>query len=164
MDIDLKEPSQKISPDAIKYWKIVNIMIYTTIFCLMGIFYLVKGLYGWPNWWNPVLLILIVIFIISFVIEYFYIPKYKQRTWRYEINENSIQLKYGRFLKKSYKVIPMNKVYYVNTHQHLLLKKYNLSTVQIGTIAYIHEIPALPEEEAKNIRKLISELSGNTLI
>lgn len=160
MEIELKEPSQKISPDAVKYWRLTTLILYTVLFGLLVILYLLKNLYGWPSWWNSVVLGVLVFLLISFVIEYFYVPKYKQKTWRYEINEDSIQLKYGRILKKSYKVIPMNKIYYVNTHQHPLLKKYNLSTVKIGTIAYIHEIPSLPDEEAKNIRQIISNLSG----
>ncbi|MFP7171695.1 PH domain-containing protein [Terribacillus sp. 7520-G] len=160
MHLTLKEPSKKISPYAIKYWRLVDIIVYSVVFCILGVLYLLKTTYNWPNWWDTVFLLGTILLVLSFIIEFFYIPKFKQRTWRYEVNENSIQLKYGRFLKKSYKIIPMNKVYYVNTYQHPLLKRYNLSTLKIGTIAYVHEIPALPEQEAQHIRQLISDLSG----
>lgn len=163
MNIKLKEPSNKISPSAIKYWRLVDSIVYSVVFCIIGILYFLKSTYKWADWWDIVFILGAVLLLVTFIIEFFYVPKYKLRTWRYEINENSIQLKYGRILKTSYKIIPMNKVYYVNTYQHPLLKKYNLSTLKIGTIAYVHEIPALPEQEAQRIRQLISDLSGISL-
>ncbi|AIF68366.1 hypothetical protein GZ22_18155 (plasmid) [Terribacillus saccharophilus] len=163
MNITLKEPSKKISPLAIKYWRLVDVIVYSILFGILGILYFLSSKYNWSDWWDTVFILGAVLLVLSFIIEFFYVPKYKQKTWRYEITENSIQLKYGRLLKKSYKIIPMNKVYYVNTYQHPLLKRYNLSTLKIGTIAYVHEIPALPEQEAQHIRQLISDLSGISL-
>ncbi|MGY5433260.1 PH domain-containing protein [Staphylococcus aureus] len=89
-------------------------------------------------------------------------PKYKQKYWRYDVDEHCIQLKYGGIIRKNHKVIPMNKVYYVNTVQHFILRRFNLTTVKIGTLANTHEIPAIDSKEAENIKELIVQLSQKT--
>ncbi len=45
---------------------------------------------------------------LGFVIDTFFIPTYKQKTWRYEIESNFIQLKYGAYKKHVY-LIPSEK-------------------------------------------------------
>ncbi|CAM5516088.1 hypothetical protein [Bacillus safensis FO-36b] [Bacillus safensis subsp. safensis] len=55
----------------------------------------------------------------------------------------------------------MNKVYFVDTYQGPLLKKFELSSIKIGTIGYVHEIPCLPEKEASDIRDYIAYITEN---
>lgn len=86
-------------------------------------------------------------------------PIYLQRTWRYEIEEQHIQIKHGLF-SKHHLIIPMSKVQYVNTNQGPLLRRYGLSTITIGTIASSHEIPAITEEEATALRNRIAQLAN----
>jgi uncharacterized protein len=160
MGAQLKEPKQMISPYAIKYWRLTTSILYFILLCVVGVLYVLKSYYEWPEWWDFIFKLVTGFLFLSFIIEFFYVPNYKQKTWRYEINSSHIILKYGRILKINYKIIPLAKVYYVHIYQHPLLKKYNLASVKIGTLAYVHEIPALPEKEAYQIRQLISELSN----
>lgn len=94
------------------------------------------------------------------MVEVVTVPIYRQRTWRYEVDGNYIQLKYGGVLRKSHLIIPTVKVQYVNTSQGPLSRKYGLSTVKIGTMAYEHEIPAIPVEKAVELREHIAFLAG----
>jgi len=49
-------------------------------------------------------------------------------------------------------LIPMIRVQHVDSSQGPLLKKYRLASVTISTAATVHEIPALDEEEAEELR------------
>ncbi|MDR9796118.1 MULTISPECIES: PH domain-containing protein [Aeribacillus] len=155
----LKEPSQTISPNAIKLWRLTSSITHGILFLILGILLVFSFYFQWAEWWNKIFYGLGLLLIFSCIVELFIEPIYKQKTWRYGIDEKSIQLKYGGIIQKTYKVIPMNKVYYVHTYQNPFLKKYKLASVKIGTVAYIHEIPALPEEEAKRVCELVVTLS-----
>ncbi|MCM3741635.1 PH domain-containing protein [Oceanobacillus luteolus] len=155
----LKEPTQKISPDAIKVWRITD-AFHTIIFLgLLSFLLYFDYSYQWPNWIGIVIYSLMGITFVSAIIELIIVPVYKQRTWRYEIDGNCIQLKHGGAFKKTHMIIPMNKVYFVDTYQGPILQRYKLATVKIGTVGYIHEIPGLPERKASEIRSYIASLT-----
>jgi len=56
-------------------------------------------------------------------------------------------------------LIPMIRVQHVDSSQGPLLKKYKLASVTIFTAATVHEIPALDEGEAEELRYHISRLA-----
>lgn len=88
----LKEPTQKISPDAIKVWRITD-AFHTIIFLgLLSFLLYFDYSYQWPNWIGIVIYSLMGITFVSAIIELIIVPVYKQRTWRYEIDGNCIQL------------------------------------------------------------------------
>ena len=155
----IKEPSQKISPKAVKLWRIHDVITYSIFLCLLGILILLKYHYEWKDWIGFILYLIIGIVIICSIFEISILPIYRQKTWRYEIDEQYIQLKHGGILMKNYLIIPMTKVQYVHTHQGPLLRKFGLSTVKIGTMASVHEIPAIPDEQATELREDIACLA-----
>ena len=80
------------------------------------------------------------------------------RRWRYEVREQEIELQHGvLFITRT--LVPMVRVQHVDTQQGPLLRKYQLATVTISTAATVHEIPALPIEEAEELRVYISQLA-----
>jgi len=155
----LKEPTQKISLDAIKVWRISDSISTVATLLFWSVLLYLNYLYTWPNWIEIVLYVLIGITCISAVVELIILPVYKQKTWRYEIDEHCIQLKHGGAFKRTHMIIPMHKVYFVDTYQGPIVKKYNLTTIKIGTIGFVHEIPNLPLEKANEIRNHIASLS-----
>ncbi|RDW16171.1 PH domain-containing protein [Oceanobacillus chungangensis] len=155
----LKEPTQKISPDAIKVWRITDtISIIIFLVTLTFLLYLHYS-YQWDFWIGAVIYSLIGVTCVSAIIELIILPVYKQKTWRYEIDSNCIQLKHGGAIKKTHMIIPMDKVYFVDTYQGPILKRYKLAAIKIGTVGYVHEIPNLPEEKASEIRNYIASLT-----
>src|SRR5690625_2662365 len=154
----IPEPSQKISPKAITVWRISDaISKSVTLLILFALLFLQRYFY-WYNWIAIILYILISYTILKAVYQLTIKPVYLQRTWRYEIDKNHIQLKHG-FFHRHYTIIPMSRVEYVNTDQGPLLRKFGLSSVTIGTIASSHDIPAITVEEAKNLREKIVYLA-----
>lgn len=160
MSIKIKEPTQKISPKAIKLWRLTDTITSFIILCSLVILLYLRNYYLWEPWIDIIIYIAGILTLITSIIEIIIIPVYKQKTWRYEIDNNCIQLKYGGAINKTHLIIPMDKIYFVNTSQGPLAQRYKLSTIKIGTVAYVHEIPGLPEEQAQKIRNYIALLSN----
>lgn len=156
----IKDPHQRISTDAVKVWRISDAITYFVMLCILIIFLLLQYHYGWKDWIRILLYLLMILLVVSSVLEIIVIPIYKQRNWRYDVDEQYIQLKRGGAFFKVHLIIPISKVQYVDTHQGPLLQKYGLSTVKIATMASEHEIPAIPEKKAKKLRDRIAFLSG----
>lgn len=160
MENIIREPQRKISPYAVKVWRISDTLSAVITIAILSILLVLQSYYNWADWLRPLFFILGIIYIISFLIEISIIPIYRQKTWRYEIDDNGIQIKYGSIFKKVHLIIPINKIYSVSTEQGILLRKYGLSNIKIGTLANVHEIPAIPEKEAIELRANIILLAG----
>ena len=155
----LKEPRQQISPNAVKMWQMSNAITNFFVFCIIGVLLYLHRHFHWVEWIRFILYIAVIVLIIISIVEIFILPIYRQRTWRYEIDEQYVQLKYGGAINKTHLIIPMTKVQYVNTYQGPILQKFGLSTITIGTMASSHEIPAINETEAIELREKIAFLA-----
>lgn len=155
----IKEPTKKISRNAIKVWRITDFINLFISIGVLVVLLILRDYYNWSEWIDWLIYSLMGLLIFSAIIELILIPVYKQKTWRYEIDIHMIQLKHGGIFRKTHLVIPMNKVYFVDTYQGPLLKKYKLSSIKIGTIGYVHEIPCIPEEDASDIRNYIAYIT-----
>ncbi|KYG34334.1 PH domain-containing protein [Alkalihalobacillus trypoxylicola] len=155
----IQEPSQKISKDAIKIWRVTALITHTISILVLGVILFLQQRFEWFDWIFYVAIILIVIEVLYGIYAAFIRPMLLQKTWRYEVDQEYIQLKHGIFVKV-HLIVPMVKVQYVNTNQGPLLRRYQLSTLTIGTTASTHEIPAIPEETAKELRMKIAMLAN----
>lgn len=158
MTFELAEPTQKISKKAVTVWRIrdffKNCIALIILFVLLFLYYK----FSWFDWIGITLYVIISVVLLMMIYDLSIHPVYLQRTWRYDINEHVIQLKYG-FFHRHHTVIPISRIEYVNAHQGPLLRRYHLSAITIGTIASQHEIPALKEEEAQMLRNKIVSLA-----
>lgn len=156
---NIPQPQQHISQHAVKVWRISNLISNGIILIVLaGILFLQKY-FDWYDWIGPVLYSIIALVFLYGVYEVVIKPIYLQKTWRYEIDEQHVQIKHGLF-SRHHLIVPMTKVEYVNTNQGPLLRRYGLSTITIGTIASSHEIPTIPEAEAKELRNKIAFLAN----
>ncbi|RDW17167.1 hypothetical protein CWR48_14695 [Oceanobacillus arenosus] len=150
-----KPPKNTIAADAMKAWRITA-LIYEVIFWIAIIlFAIVTYYFELPYWY---VLIAVIIGIISTYLSVFVLPKVRFRRWRYEIFEQEIYIQHG-ILITSRTLVPMIRVQHVDTKQGPILKKYQLASVTISTAATTHEIPALLEENASELRDRISALA-----
>lgn len=158
MTFEINEPIQKISNKAVKVWRIHNFLKNSIALIVLGVLLFLYYKFSWLDWIGILLYIMIIFVILLMVYDLSIHPIYLQRTWRYDINEHVVQLKYG-FLQRQHIIIPISRVEYVNAHQGPLLRRYHLSAITIGTIASQHEIPALKVKEANALRNKIVSLA-----
>lgn len=163
MTFEINEPTQKISKKAVIVWRIHSFFKNSVVLLVLGVLLFLSYKFSWFYWISFILYVLISFVILLMIYDLAIHPVYLQRTWRYDINEHIVQLKYG-FFQRHHIIIPMSRVEYVNAHQGPLLRRYHLSSITIGTIASQHEIPALNEEEANALRNEIVSLAQIGLI
>ena len=148
-------PESRIDKNAIKAWKLSAILFGLLLYVIPGFFYF---LYAFeegvpllvPAILGPVSLILHMLLIFVF-------PKVRWKRWRYTVSEKGIDMYRGIIIHKR-TMVPINRIQHVDTKQGPIYRKYGLSSISLSTAATTHEVPALDDETANNLRSLISEL------
>jgi uncharacterized protein len=155
MYLNIEEPTEKISTDAVKVWRISNSLGHLLALIIIAILVFFSNMFGWFDWINIVLYIIGGLAILSALFSIVIEPIYLQRTWRYQIDQQFVQLKHGKWHVK-HTLIPMEKVEYVRSEQGPLMRLFNLYKIEIGTTTSNHVIPGIPTEEAKLLKAQIA--------
>lgn len=149
-------PNNSIALDAIKAWKITA-AIYVGVLWLIAITsFVILSLYFDLTLWYVI--ISVIICMLSTYTFIFLLPKLRWKRWKYEVFEQEIYIQHG-ILIVTRTLVPMIRVQHVDTKQGPILKKYKLASLTISTAATTHEIPALLEEDASELRDRISRLA-----
>ena len=145
---------RRLSVKSKKVWIIQGIII--SILTLIGLVGLIWAAlqFDWPKW---IIVLAIVVCILEAFTAIYLSPKLQWEHFYYEIREQEVEIQRGIFVIKK-TLIPMVRVQHVDVKQGPILKKYGLSTLTISTAATVHEIPALEEDIAEEIRHAISKL------
>ncbi|GAA0286625.1 hypothetical protein GGQ92_000940 [Gracilibacillus halotolerans] len=150
------EPTERIAVEAVNAWRLsAHLISAIAAIVTIGVFvasHFLDFIPGWVGW------TLAGFTIIEWVITAYVVPKLRWRRWRYQIYEQEIYIQHGIIIVTR-TVIPMIRVQHVDTKQGPILKRYGLSNLEISTAATTHEIPALSEEQAADLRDQISELA-----
>ena len=149
------EPQKRISPMALKVWKIYGVLESLIVAALAVGAIVLTFIFDWTHWVTAISVGVVILFTYLFV---FLLPTIKWKRWRYEVREQEIELQRGILIVKR-TLVPMVRVQHVDTVQGPILKRYGLSTITISTAANVHEIPALDMEEADELRNSISQLA-----
>jgi uncharacterized protein len=148
-------PQKRISKRALLVWRISGAINIVIGWILTTVLYFLSKTFDWPMWIPAIFIALGVIFTILNIII---LPSLRWQRWRYEVREEEIELQEGIFIRKR-TLVPMVRVQHVDTVQGPILRKYHLASVIVHTAATAHEIPALEEEEAEELRLFISKLA-----
>lgn len=151
----VKPPTKQISKQAVKVWRMSEAIIHLIILAILILLLFADDYFAWKEWIGWGLIGLTVLCLFNSVWSIFIEPGLLQKYWRYDVNEEFIQTKRGA-LFETHELIPMTKVQSVRLDQGPLLRKYNLYSLSIGTMGDSHEIPAIPEEEAYELRDKIA--------
>jgi uncharacterized protein len=151
MYLHITEPTETISNKATQVWRISNAIGHTTALLIIGISIFCSNQFDWYNWVGIVLYILGGLLIFSAIFSIFIEPIYLQRTWRYQVDREFVQLKFGKW-QQQHILIPMEKVEYVRTEQGPIMRRYDLYDLEIGTTTSNHKIPAIPSDIATSLK------------
>ncbi len=149
------EPSKRIDENAIKAWKLSALLFGALIYVIPGLAYLIYKLDGDISMLYPIILGPVAIMLHCFMI--FVLPKIRWKRWKYDVTDKGIDMQRGIIIKKR-TIVPINRIQHVDTRQGPLYRKYGLSSISMSTAATTHEIPALNEERAVELREIISDL------
>ncbi|HWI50068.1 MAG TPA: PH domain-containing protein [Rummeliibacillus sp.] len=149
------QPKYHISKKGLTVWRIHAAIESAILFIIVFAACALTFFFDWPKW---IYAICIVIWIVFVFLGVYLFPKIRWNHWRYEVREQEIEIQRGLFVVER-TLVPMVRVQHVDTTQGPILKRYNLSSMSISTAATTHTIPALPVEEADQLRVHISELA-----
>ena len=155
MYIHIEEPTESISTDAVKVWRISNTIGHVTAIVITIALLLCADWFGWYGWISTVLYIISGIIVLSAIYSIVIEPVYLQRTWRYSMDQQFAQLKHGKW-KVKHTLIPMEKVEYVRTEQGPIMRRFQVFNLEIGTTTSSHVIPAIPAEAAQKLKEQIA--------
>ncbi|WP_175637871.1 PH domain-containing protein [Metabacillus schmidteae] len=155
MYLNINEPKREISLNAVKVWRMSNTIGHIIALTIIAILFICTELFDWFSWISILLYCLGGLAILSGVYSIFIEPIYLQRTWRYEIDQEFIQLQHGMW-NLQHTLIPMEKVEYVRTEQGPIMRRHKLYNIEIGTTTSNHVIPAIPTEEAHLLKAQIA--------
>lgn len=136
-----------------KYWFLGALIGNTIILIIESICILASFLYDWGCVIRFSLVIVLIITVLWFVIEILFINKYKYKLFNYKFDDKFVEINKGGKLVKTQTVIPINEIYYIDIHTNILMKKYDICTLQLGTVANIHEIEGISIRDAYFYKK-----------
>lgn len=158
MRTEIEEPAQHISPHAARMWRVSRTIGHGITLLVLAVLVGMDSFFSWWGWLGWALYGLTALTVLSAVYSIGIEPAILQRTWRYSVSEEYVQLKHGA-LTHVRVLVPMTKVEYVTTNQGPIMRKYGLFNIQIGTMASTHNIPAISEKEALELREQIARLA-----
>jgi len=158
MYMNIKEPSEKIANQAVQVWRISNTIGHGIAIIVLGILLFCSENFHWYSWIQVTLYIILAIIVLSAIYSIFIEPVFLQKTWRYEIDEDFVQMKNGKW-NESHTLVPMEKVEFVRTEQGPIMRKFDLFNLIIGTTTTQHTIPAIPAEKAIRLKAEIAQLA-----
>lgn len=143
-----------LSPEAINAWRISG-ALGSIFYWLIPLGYGAVSMGGeaWPEW--PAY-VLGVLFLTYTILEGTVIPWVRWKRWRYHVDRNEIDLRRGLFVVTR-TLIPIKRVQHVDTRQGPVYRQFGLASVTVTTAGDTHEIPALSEPVADDLRRTISE-------
>lgn len=157
MQTQVNEPQHKLPKESLRVGLIGDGIFDVVVLLIFAVLFGLDYLFEWPAWIGTVLLILLIVSIPLGIIGYL-ATVIDHRNWRYDIDEEYVQLRQGAWFQKD-QLIPVTKIQSVETKQGPLLRRYNLRAVEIETMAGEYSIPALPDKEAYALRDEIAAYS-----
>lgn len=148
-------PTQRISPKIIPAQRLGESIVTLISLAILGGLYGAAVYFEWKTWLVWLFLGLILLDIVVSIWSIIFEPYFLQKNWRYEVDEEYLQMKHGA-IRYVYEVVPMAKIQSVTINQGPILRKYGLYEVRIGTMGTGHEIPGLTEQDAHILRDQIA--------
>jgi membrane protein YdbS with pleckstrin-like domain len=150
-------PNQQIDPRAISLWRVQG--LFAPLFWggagAVALVLMQRSTTFVPTWFIAAFVGLVLSYAAFRVLV---VPAWRWRYWRYEVDDCELYLQHG-FLVIRRTVIPLLRIQHVDTTQGPVSKHFGLSAVRVSTAASAHEIPALADEVADNLRDRISQLA-----
>lgn len=146
-------PAKRIARSAIKAWRI-SAVFYGLILLLIPGFFVLLYTQGEVPVYLPVGTSIAGLAL--YLILVFLVPFYRWKRWHYEVHADAVDMLSG-IIVRTRTIVPVNRIQHVDTKQGPVYRRFGLSSVSISTAATTHEIPALDDETAAEVRTIISE-------
>jgi len=145
---------KRIHPNAIPAWRLQYALSGLFLFVPPAFLYFLHGKEVLPVEWSigtGLLAVIIYALMVTFL------PKLRWSRWSYQVDDKGIQMRRG-IIWVEFTEVPINRIQHVDTRQGPIYRSYNLSVIRFSNAATSHEIPALEEEHAHDLKNKITDL------
>ncbi|MGI6046017.1 MAG: PH domain-containing protein [Eggerthellaceae bacterium] len=149
-------PANQLCPRVKNLWRLNDFIWLTVVFAMLILLaFIFSASLGLSIFF---VLFVASIYLLCLVIWLIILPPIRYIRWRYEINDDFLDIACGIIWRKRY-VIPFIRVQNTDTRQGPLQRAFNLESVTVSTAAGQHEIPGLDIETAEQLRDHAAELA-----
>lgn len=154
MEIQYKQ----IAPETIKV-RNLNELISSIISVLIIItLYLCTDYFNWWNWLDYIWIGLFILTVLGIPWTYIVSSPLFYKTFRYGLTDDFLYIKSGVWTISEV-VIPMTKIQSIELTQGIIMRKYNVYSIEMKTMQGSHSIPHIEETVAKQLRDDIAKLA-----
>jgi len=160
---DHSKESIKLPLRSRNYFRLIDLFGFLIILLIIITLIILKNIYSWSSWWNSYIIFFLLILggFLWTLLEIVLLEKYRQQNWTISITSRYIELSYNGYFLKNHKMIPLDKIQFIDVTENPILKKFDLQSLKVTTLAHNHEINALSKLDAKYIKeKINSSLSS----
>ncbi|MBD2870912.1 PH domain-containing protein [Paenibacillus arenilitoris] len=150
-----RELTKRLHRDYIKVYRISSLITHGLIFAVIAAYFTMALIWDWTLWpgW-----IALALFIVTFILFTWIIPKMKHARFLYELFEEELEIQKGLVFLSNV-LVPMVRVQHVELESGPMMRKYGLASVSIVTAATTHRISGLKLEEAQQLKRRIGTLA-----
>lgn len=156
--MQLISQKRKLPKKVIDFWVYYLFLIFTIIILLAIVCISLALILNWNKYILYSFVVILAINILTLPIELIHVKKIKYFLFSYSYTEKLVEIEYGWWFFKSYKSIPISKIYAINIYQGPILKKFNLYNISLVTMANTHDIEGLELQEAKKIQEKLKSI------
>ncbi|ANU25506.1 PH domain-containing protein [Planococcus versutus] len=150
-------PRHSLSPNAVKYWRMDELISNLIAFIVIGVLFYLDWRFNWYEWIFWVLVAITAFFLLG-IIWSIISPPLTFKSWRYDLDKEFLYLQFGIW-NRTQQLVPMTKIQAVSLTQGPLMRKFDLASLSVETMGSSHSIPALPKEVATELREQIGHFA-----
>ena len=110
-----------------------------------------------------ILIIGAVIILLHIIVELVIIPKYRYKIFKYNLEDHTITVRNGLWFVKVVKM-PLFRIQNVDTHEGILMRKYQLASLTLSTAGGNTEIKLVNKEVAAKLKQTIKQVNQDSAI
>lgn len=140
----------------------ISATLITVVLCVLLVsVYLIN--YLWFNWFAQetmkwVLMIGVGLILLYAIIELIIVPKYRYKIFKYHLENHTITVRNGLWFVKVVK-IPLFRIQNVDTHEGILMRKYQLVSLTLSTAGGNTEIKLINKDVAATLKQTIKQVN-----
>jgi membrane protein YdbS with pleckstrin-like domain len=152
-------PSAQLDPKVKHVWRINDALWLTIVFAVpFAISMVAHSVSAQSDDASFASIVIGVLYVVSLIIWLGVLPPIRYMRWRYEVNEDYLDIARGIIWRKRF-IIPFIRVQNTDTRQGPLQRAFRLESVTVSTAAGNHEIPGLDLAVAEHLRDRTAELA-----
>lgn len=140
----------------------ISATLITVVLCVLLVsVYLINHL--WLNWFAQETMIWILmigtgLILLYAIIELIIVPKYRYKIFKYHLENHTITVRNGLWFVKVVK-IPLFRIQNVDTHEGILMRKYQLVSLTLSTAGGNTEIKLINKDVAATLKQTIKQVN-----